>query len=153
MKYLNFLGLLTVAVYSAIALLHAVWVPGNLEVDEFGAVVLQINTLTGSICSEEDTDGGIFRACLKGGLDRLALIARHASVDEFKPVSFGKAVASEHVIEPLLGGSILREDDDPFVIPFSVWLEVLIQPINQLASLGIRQRGGLRCKVAQRLEQ
>ena len=49
MMNVNFVRLLAVAIHATVALLHSVRVPGNLNMDKPGAVVLQIHAFRCSI--------------------------------------------------------------------------------------------------------
>jgi hypothetical protein len=63
----NFTGFLTVAIHPAVALLHAVGVPGNLVVNEAGAVILQVHAFGSSVCCQQDAHSRVSGV----GLERL----------------------------------------------------------------------------------
>ena len=59
--------LLAVAVDAAVALLHHVRVPGDLDVDELRAVVLEVDALAGGVGGEQDADLGAFLGRVRPG--------------------------------------------------------------------------------------
>jgi hypothetical protein len=52
----NLIGFLSMSIHAAIALLHSVRVPGDLEMYQFGAVVLQVDAFRGGIGGEQDAN-------------------------------------------------------------------------------------------------
>jgi len=57
--------LLTMAVNAAVALLHDVRIPGNLDVDQVIAVVLEVYAFGGGIGGQQDADGRNVRRSLE----------------------------------------------------------------------------------------
>jgi hypothetical protein len=90
----HLVGLLPVSVHAAIALLHAVRVPGDFEVNQLGAMVLQVYAFRSRIGSEQDAHCRFLGIGLKGCFDRFSLIVGHATVDHFKATVLGKAFPS-----------------------------------------------------------
>lgn len=64
---------LELPVDAAVALLHAARVPGDVEVEEVGAVVLQVAALAGGVRGDEDAQRVLPRVLVEGALDLLAL--------------------------------------------------------------------------------
>jgi hypothetical protein len=83
------IGALAVAVDAAVALLQPVGVPGDLVMNQVGAVVLQVDAFGGGVGREQDAHRR-FRGCgLEGGLDTLALPGVHATVEDHQAVLGG----------------------------------------------------------------
>ncbi len=99
------------AVYTPVALLQAIGIPGDLVVNEAAAMVLQINALGGGICCQQDAHPRFARVGLKSRFDPLAIFGFHAPVQGEQAFRFGQALAFQQVMQPLLGGAILGEDD------------------------------------------
>ena len=140
---MHLVGLLTVAIHAAIALLHAVGVPGNLEVDQAGAVVLQVDAFGGGIGGEQDAHRGFLGVGLEGGLDRFALVVRHAAVDHHQPAVRGEALAGQQVEQPFLGGAVFGEDDDALFVPLAAGAQGLFQPVDEGLGLAVGALAGL----------
>ena len=60
------------AVDAAVALLHARGVPGDVEVEEVGAVALEVHALAGGVGGDEDADGVLVGRGVEGALHLLA---------------------------------------------------------------------------------
>src|SRR5688572_6482520 len=73
-KDADFLRTLSVTVDTAIPLLHPVWVPRNLVVDETGTVVLKVDAFTGGVGGEQDANGAPLRVELERSLDCFTLV-------------------------------------------------------------------------------
>src|SRR5436305_13923288 len=71
---------LAMAINAAIALLQTVGVPGNLVVNEMGAVILQVNTFGSGIGGQQDTHGRFGRVSLECSFNRLSLMCIHTTV-------------------------------------------------------------------------
>src|SRR5438046_2018892 len=69
------------AVDAAVALLHAGRVPRDVEVEEVGALALEVDAFAGGVGGEEDADGMIGEGAVEGALDVLALLVGHAAVE------------------------------------------------------------------------
>ena len=150
---MHLVRLLAVAIHPAVALLHAVGVPGNLEVDQLGTVVLQVDAFGGGIGGEQDADRGFLGVGLEGGLDRLALIVGHAAVDHLQPAVLGEAFAGQQVEQPFLGGAVFGEDDDALVVPLAAGAQGLLEPVDQGLGLAVGALAGLGGVFAELLEQ
>jgi hypothetical protein len=141
-------GALAVAVDAAGALLHAAGVPGDLVVDEAGAVVLEVDALGRGVGGEEDARPGDLGTGLEGGLDGLALIGGHAAVEREQAIVGGETLGREQAEQPVLGGAVLGEDDDALgrggdaVGPGAVRAEGAAQPVDEGARLAVGAAAG-----------
>ena len=88
---------------------------------------------------------GDFRGVgLESGLHGLAIVRIHAAID--KSQSLGtKTLGGEDLLQPLLSGAVLGEQDHPFVLPPVAVLQVLGHPVQQGTGLGIRSTSRLLC--------
>ena len=143
MEDIDVLGFLPVPVHAAIALLHAVRVPGNLDMDQLGAMVLQVYTLGSGIGRQQDADGGFLGMGLERGLDRFALVVGHPAVDHHQAPLGGEAFPRQQVMQPLLGGAVFREEDDPLFVPLPARLQFALQPVDQGLRLAVGAQAGL----------
>ncbi|MCG3777237.1 MAG: hypothetical protein JW395_4113 [Nitrospira sp.] len=139
---MHFVRFLAVAIHPPVALLHAVGIPWNLEMDQLRAVVLQIDTLRGGISGKKNAHRRFFGVRLKRSLDRLAVVVGHATVDHFQATFFGKAFAGQQVKQPFLSSAIFGEDDDPLFIPLATGAQGLLQPVDEGLRLAV---GALAC--------
>lgn len=73
-------GVESALVDAAISLFHARRIPGNVEMEEVGAVALQVHALAGGIGGDEDSHRIRVRIPVERGLDLLALVVRQAAV-------------------------------------------------------------------------
>ena len=134
------LRLLAVPVDAAVALLQAVRVPGDLEVDHAGAVVLEVDALGGGVGGQQDADGTPLGVGLERRLDPLPVLRVHAAVHRHQPVAAGEPLGGEDALQPVLGGPVLGEDDDPLVGPLAAGPDVLVEPADQPLGLGVELR-------------
>ncbi len=135
----NSLGLLAVAVDTAVPLLHAVGVPRNLVVDQPGAVVLEVETFGGGIGGQQDAHGALVGSGLERRFDRFPLLRVHAAVHRHQPVAAREPFGRQDRLQPVLRGPVLGEDDDPLVRPLAAGADVVLEPVDQLARLCCRR--------------
>ncbi len=69
------------AVDAAVALLHARRVPRNVEVEEVGAVALEVHALARGVGRDEDAHRVLVGRAVEGALYLLALLVGHAAVE------------------------------------------------------------------------
>ena len=112
---------LAVPVDAAVPLFQAVRVPGDLEVDHPGAVVLEVDALGGGVGGQQDADGTVLGVGLEGRLDPLPVLRVHAAVHRHQAVAAREPLRSQDALEPVLGGPVLGEDDDPLDRPRHRW--------------------------------
>ena len=129
MPDVDFLFLLTVAVDPAVALLHDVGIPWNLDMDQVIAVILEVDSFRSGIGRQQDSDRRHVRMCLEGRLDRFALVGPHASMENHQPVA-AVSVGGQNLMEPDMGGSILREKNHPLVVPAPAGLQMCVEPVE-----------------------
>ncbi len=77
----------------AVTLLHSIGVPRDLKVNQLGAMVLQVDAFRSGVCGQQDAHRRVGRTGLECSFDGLALIAGHATIDEFQTSFLSKAVA------------------------------------------------------------
>src|SRR5262249_31101038 len=73
-----------------VPLLHAVWVPRDLVVDELRAVVLEVETLRRGVGRQQDADGALVGRGLERRLDGFPALGIHAAVHRHHPVLPGE---------------------------------------------------------------
>ena len=83
------------AVNAAVTLLHSIGVPRDLEVNQLGAMVLKVDAFRSGVCGQQDAHRRVSRPGLECSFDALALIAGHATVDEFQTAFLSKAVTGQ----------------------------------------------------------
>ena len=134
--------MLAVAVNAAVALLHPVRVPGDLEVHQAVAVVLQVDALGSGVGGQQDAHEALCGAGLERGLDALALRVVHAAVQRQQALAGGQPLRRQDLLQPVLGGPVLGEEDHPLVGPLAVRLDDVAQPGDQGARLAVAPRRG-----------
>ena len=144
---------LPVPVDTAVALFEAVRVPGDLEVDHPGAVVLKVDAFGSGVGGQQDADGTVLGVGLEGRLDPLPVLRVHAAVHRHEAVAAGEPLRSQNTLEPVLGVPVLGEDDDSLVAPGTVGTDVLVEPADQPLGLGVELRGCLAGPGLHFLEQ
>ncbi len=127
--------LLSMAVDTAVALLHHVGVVGYLQVDQHVAVVLEVDALGSGIGGQQDADLGVPGVGLEGGLHLLTLVLIHATMENGESITV--ASCGQDLVEPLVGGTVFGEEDDSPIVPFAIRLEVFFDPVDDGARLGI----------------
>src|ERR1039457_3074034 len=105
---------LELAVDAAVALLHSGGVPGNVEMEEVSAVVLEVNAFAGGIGGDENAEGVEIGRSVEGTLDLVEASAAGATLVGGDAL-FGAVGVREGGFEPLpevrLGFRELREDE------------------------------------------
>jgi hypothetical protein len=134
---------LELAVDTAVALLHAGGVPGDVEVKEVGAVVLEVDALAGRVGGDEDAERRGARILVEGVLDLLAGVLVEAAVEgadavlDVAQASEGLGELAEQVI---LGGRVLGEEEDAAVTPALPFVEeVLPDPAEEELDPRVRE--------------
>src|SRR5262249_49595762 len=69
-----------------VALLHAAWVPRDVEVEEVGAVVLEVDALSGRVGRDQDPQGMLRRVHVEGSLDLLPALLAHPTRERGEPL-------------------------------------------------------------------
>ena len=166
-EYLHLAGPLAVPVDAAVALLHAVGVPGDLVVDQPRAVVLQVDALGCGVGGQQDTHRRLLRVCLEGRLDRLPLVDVHAAEQgQQHPLARGPAraggarrgcpsiaplsgsgrsgrgldggVGGQQLQQPALGVPVFGEDQRPVPAPAAIGgAQRLAEPPDQHGRLAV----------------
>jgi hypothetical protein len=77
---------LQLAVDPAVPLLDAARVPGQVEVEEVGAVCLEVEALAGGVGGEEDAQRVLRRIRVEAALDLLAALRAGQAVDELQAI-------------------------------------------------------------------
>ncbi|EGG27494.1 hypothetical protein PA08_0761 [Cutibacterium modestum P08] len=100
---------LAVSVDAAIALLNADEAPGDVEVDEFVALLVQVDALAGDVTGDQHADGGVR---LFEGLDDLLLFGVAEATVQHRDLVGGEGqVVDETITQPVQGGDSLSEDN------------------------------------------
>ena len=141
---------LQLAVDAPVALLDAARVPGQVEVEEVGAVGLEVQPLAGGVGGDEDAQRVARGVGVEAALDLLALRPHGLPVDGLDTL-LGEVGAGdglfEHLAQVALGADdVLREDQHPGVVPArgGRWRGRgrLASPLRGIA--GALRRGGAR---------
>ena len=147
-------GALAVAIHAPIALLHAVGVPGDLDVDEPRTVVLQVDALRGGIGGEQNPHRRDLGAGLEGRLNPFALVRRHPAVEAQQALAAAQPGVGQHLEQPALRVAILGEDDHPLGRPLAVGGEELrLQPADEFMGLLVGAATRIFRPRSQRIEQ
>ena len=131
---------LKLAVDAAIALFEARGIPGNVEVEEIGAMGLEVEAFAGGVGGEEDANGVTVRRGVKSVFDALPVHAiGFAAIDTDAAfwVAEGGKEFFELVAEIDEGVFVGGEDDDAPVVPLAAGEEVVEDPLVQVADAGI----------------
>ena len=75
-------------------------------------------------------------------LTRSRCLRVHPAVHGHQAVVAGEALGGEDALQPVLGGPVLGEEDDPLVAPLAAWPDVLVEPADQPLRLGVELGGG-----------
>ncbi|WP_163437477.1 hypothetical protein, partial [Escherichia coli] len=81
-------------------------------------------------------DRRFFGAGLERGLYSFAFVVIHPAIDQRQALAT-EPVTSEDLVHPLLRRSVFGEKYDPLVRPLAIDLEVLGEPFQYGASLGV----------------
>ena len=103
-----------------VALLHPAGVPGHVEMEEVGAVGLEVQALAGRVGGDQDAEGMLARVGVEGELDGFPLVMRRRTVEDRDPVVGAVGPVDrgrELLMEIALGVVVLGEDEDPRVVP------------------------------------
>ena len=128
------------AIDAAIALFETRRVPGNVEVEEIGAMGLEVEAFAGGVGGEEDANGVTVRRGVKSVFDALPVHAiGFAAIDTDAAfwVAEGGKEFFELVAEIDEGVFVGGEDDDAPVVPLAAGEEVVEDPLVQVADAGI----------------
>jgi hypothetical protein len=108
-------GRLEGAVDAAVALLEARGVPGDVDVEQVGAVGLEVDALAGGVGGDQDAHRVLVGIGVEGVLDLLAGLVAHAAV-EHEDALVGAVGAGdglgEEVLIIALGITVLGEEND-----------------------------------------
>ena len=113
-------GRLELPVDAAVALVEAARVPGQVEVEEIGAVALQVQPLAGGVGGDQDAERMVFRLGVEGVLDVLADRWRGRAGEDRDPFAGPVGVGdrfAEAAFEVAARVLVLGEDDDAPVVP------------------------------------
>ena len=153
---------LKLAVDAPVALLDAARIPGQVEVEEIGAMRLEVQSLAGRVGGDEDAKGVARRVGIEAALDLFPPCPDGLPVDGLDAL-FGEVAARdglfEHLAQVALGTDhVLREDEHPALVPAwrgatvaaTRWLtttrqlraQVLADPFDEVACLGVRVAAG-----------
>ena len=118
---------LELPVDAAVPLLHAAGVPGDVEVEEVGAVVLEVDALAGRVGRDEDAERVVGRLGVERGLQLFARLVAEAAVedgDALLDADVGGALAvdggegrAELLGEVAHGVGELGEDEEAAAVP------------------------------------
>ena len=97
-------GRLELAVDAAVALLDAARVPGQVEVEEVGAVRLEVQALAGGVGGEQDAQRVLGRVGVEAALDLLAPAPAGEAVDDLDAL-VGAVGALDGLLEDRPSGS------------------------------------------------
>ena len=97
----HLVGGLELAVDAAVALLDAAGVPGQVEVEEVGAVGLEVQALARGVGGDQDAQRVLRRVGVEAALDLLAPRAAREPVDHLDPL-VGAVGALDRLLEDLL---------------------------------------------------
>ena len=162
-------GRLELAVDAAVALLDAARVPGQVEVEEVGAVRLEVQALAGGVGGEQDAQRVLRGVGVEPALDLLAPRAAREAVDHLDAL-VGAVGALDRLLEDRLqvalrALAVLGEDQDAPVVPFrrralrllaegrQVGAQVLADPVDQTPRLGVGQVARLLGDLLHLVEQ
>ena len=152
-------GGLQLAVDPPVALLDAAGVPRKIEVEEVGAVRLEVEAFAGRVRGEQDAQRILRRTFLEAPLDLLAAGSAGQPVDHLDAL-VGARRALDRALQGLpqesLGAlAVLGEDEDAAVVPLGrlahnrlaelrkVRAQVVADPVDQPARLGVGPGAGL----------
>ena len=144
--------LLQLAVDAAVALLQLARVPGDIEVDQVLAMVLQVHPFPGGIGGDQDPQRLLIRVGVEAGLEPLAVVFAHAAAEALHP-PIGLLITKQLLELPLqiaLGVDVVGEDQQSRRLPLQIGpadaggvgmaqarAKVLLQPLRQLLHAGI----------------
>ena len=140
MEYVDRVGLLAVPVDAAVALLHPVRVERHLHVDQPVTRPVQVDALRGRVGGEQHPHRGLVGVVVELADDPLPLVGVEASVEHLDPARHRGPITvrrRQHLVEVVERGPILRENDDPLVVPFSVGETDLTDPVHQPLRFGV----------------
>src|ERR1017187_948441 len=135
---------LELAVDASVTLLHPGRVPRDVEMEEIGAVVLEVYALAGGVCSDQNAQWVKIGRGVEGLLDFVESAAARTTLirgDAF----FGKVGVGEGGLELLaevgLGFGELGEDQDATVVPGAVGTEEVLGNPGKEKLFGMGQAG------------
>ena len=125
------------AVDAAVALLHDVGIPGDFDVDEVFAEVVEVDALGSGVGGEQDAHGGGWAGFrLEGVDDRVAFLPREGAVQDHQRVA-AVAVVREDGPQPRERVHEFREENHAFGVGRAAGLEMVAQPLQDGAGLGV----------------
>ena len=147
---------LELAVDAAVALLDAAGVPGQVEVEEVGAVRLEVQALARGVGGDQDAQRILGRVGVEAALDLLApaspLVRPSITSMRSSARSVPSIACSRIVLQVALRAlAVLGEDQDAAVVPLrrlalrplaegrQLRAEVLADPVDQPPGLGVGQ--------------
>ena len=139
---------LQLAVDAAVALLDAAGVPGQVEVEQVGAVRLEIQSLARRVRGKKDAQRFARRIGVETALDFLAFGPDGLTVDGLDTL-FGQVCARDGLLQHLTqiafrADDVLGEDQHPPFVPArAVGTEVFVDPRDQVASLEVNAAAGV----------
>ena len=131
---------LELAVNAAVALLHAGRVPGDIEMEEVGAVVLEVHAFAGRVRSDKNPQGLEIRGGVEGLLDLVEASAAGSALIRgdalLGAVGIGEG-GFELLAQVCLSFRELREYEDAAVVPCAVGIEEILSNPRDKSPLGI----------------
>ena len=116
----DLLGGLELAVDAAVALLEPRRVPRQIEMDEIGAIGLEVDALARRVGADQDAQRLLGRIGIEGGLHLLAAILAGGAGEDGDPlvrlVGVGERFA-EPLLQPAPRVLPFGEDDQPAIVP------------------------------------
>src|SRR5439155_17887762 len=162
-------GSLELAVDTAVALLDAARIPRQVEVEEVRTVSLEVQALTGSVGRKQDAQWLLGRVGVDSVLGLLALSRACEAVDHLDAlvgaVGSLDGLLKDGLQVALCALAVLSEDQNTAVVPprgaifrslaeeRQARTEVLANPVNQPASLGIGQVPRPLCNLVHAIKQ
>lgn len=119
--------LLAMPVNATVALFHHVRIPGNLDVNEVVAVVLEVYALGRRIGGEQDADLRNIRRGLERGGDLGSFFGIKTAVKLGEPFTTA-TVVRENLKQPTVRGAILGKQNHACAIPLALRPQVLVNP-------------------------
>ena len=152
---------LQLAVDAPVALLHAARVPRDVEVEQVGAVVLEIDALATGIGRHQDAQRMTGRIGVEGGLDSLPALFADAPVEGHDPltVAIGTGDSRLELLDEIpLRVRVLGEDEHAPVVPPCVRCaearaEVRLHPGEEMPDPAVGQIPGLVGDAGHLVEQ
>ena len=124
--------------------------------DEIEAPGLQVDAFAGRIGADQDAQGLLGRVGVEGLLDRLAPVAAGRTREDADaldhPVGAGEPLA-QTLLEPAAGVLVLREDDQPAVVPGVAVEAVGLDPAQEPGGAGVAATGSRAGHLQHRIDR